>query len=234
MKYALLARTCLVLSACSDPEPDDFVSLNLESFYFLPQEGSRFQVDSLIFDPAVGGTAKLRSTTTWEFTCVDSSASAKTYTVSVVDSTGTAAAPQFWQFENTSSGLVHLYDGISYLAIGELAETRRDWNPLVFTDPDLIVSIAGEPVEIHKGWSAVLDSVGRYTLPNGSEIDAVWISLADSENLLELRRVQEVYGRGEGLLERHLEILDTQQTASSADWLEKAERGFALSMRRIQ
>ena len=235
MKVGLVSLlvSVLLLASCGDDVPDLTASNELSEFYFLPADGARFEVDSVVFDPVIDGIAQLASTTTWRFELIDSSASDRTYTVRVRDTLGRALGTQFWLFEETEAGLSHTYDGLTYLSIAQGADRNLMWDPLQFTDPNLQIAVAGEPVDLHKSWSAQLDSIGTYTLTTGESVEALFVSLASSENLLELREVNEVYGRGLGLLERRMRILDTQQTASSAPWEEKAERGFTLTMRRL-
>lgn len=236
--YAICAAAIsalLGLCGCGETEPDLTERVALEEFYFFPDAGADFVVDSTVFDPAIDGTDRLRSTTSWRVTPLDTpgaSASAKTYEVTLRDSAGLPRAAQYWQFEQTSAGLTHTYDGLTYLTVAALADLGREWDPLAFGDADLVLPFAGEPVALHKSWSARLDSIGSYALSDGTAVDALYVTLADSENLLELRETREVYGRGLGLLLREQRIFDTQQTGSSAPWEDKAERGFALTMRR--
>ena len=71
-------------------------------------------------------------------------------------------------------------------------------------------------------------------MPDGMAIDAAYVTLVSSENLIELREWREVYGKGEGLLERRIRVLDTQIADSSIAFEDRAERGFTLTMRRVE
>ena len=78
---------------------------------------------------------------------------------------------------------------------------------------------------------AVADTIG------GMNYDEVMvIEQANNENSIELRRAQEKYAKGIGLVYRELYILDTQCIADceGQTWEEKAEKGMILKQTLIQ
>ncbi len=195
----------------------------------------RFLVDSTVFDPAPGGTAVRTRTEEWTLADQDSATTDdRLYLVTKRDTAApTRRSEQFWAWSALSEGrgITNTLGGITYLGLTVPFEVGSTWDVLAYTQTNLVVPIDDEPVAIHKDWAAAIDSVGVYRF-DGIDIDAVWVSHARSENRIELRRVREVYGRGYGLLERHVEILDSQDLRD-LPWAQKAERGFTLQMRRL-
>ena len=216
---------------------------------YLPAPGTSaadatvaFAVDSTVYDPAVGGTDVRTSAQTWTLSpvAVDGAVAGgatgdRLYLVSRRDSAGAQAGQGYWRWATTpeGDGLLHALDGITYLSLVSPLRVGTTWDPLVYTDAELVVPIEEEPVALHKDYGASVDSLGSYTLPTGDVVEAVWVTHARSENRIELRRVREVYGRGVGLLERRADVLDSQ-SLEALPWAEKAERGFSVVIRRLR
>ncbi len=197
-------------------------------------EGIRFQVDSTLYDPVAGGTSVRVNSQVWTLDPVDAEeAGERLFLVSKRDSLG-ARGQQFWRWSELAdgAGITHTLGGVTYLSLTRPFTVGSQWNALAFASPSLVVSVEGEPVAIHKDWGASIDSTGTYPLSNGKAVDAVWVSHASSENRIELRRVREVYGKGYGLLERRMDILDSQDLRD-LPWEQKAQRGFSLTMKRL-
>lgn len=239
-KPALLLVTFSVWHVACDTEPDTFEATGDVS-YFVPagDEPIRFQVDSVIYDPSVSGTDRIMSSSIWTLEPVQNSIDSEPFFVSVepADTTGSASQRYIWDFQSygiSDGSHITQLDGFSYVNLVTPFTNQSSWDALQFADPNLEISVAGEPLRIHKDWTiAVIDSIGLYSLPNGTSIDAVFVSLTSSENAIELREFKEVYGKGYGLLERSQRFLDTQQSASTEAWEDKAERGFTVYMKRL-
>ena len=192
-----------------------------------------YRVDSTIYDPAAGGTSVETRSQTWSLEPQDApGASSQLFLVTKRDSTG-QGEQQFWSWDllSENGGITNTLNGITYLSLTSPLSAGSTWDALVFTEPDLILPIAEEPIAIHKDWRAGIDSVGTYSYA-GREVEAVFVHHATSENRIELRQVYEVYGRGLGLLERRVAILNSQNL-EDLPWSQKAEKGFTLLMRRI-
>ena len=195
----------------------------------------RFRVDSVTYDPATGGTAVARSSQTWTLAPVDSvDGGEQLFLITKRDSLRKLSGQQYWSWSllDDDRGITNTIAGVTYLSLTSPFTVGSRWDVLAFTQASLVVTIEGEPLAVHKDWGAAVDSVGVYRLAGGQEVEAVWVSHADSENRIELRRVREIYGRGYGLLERHVEILDSQNLMD-IPWSQKAERGFTVSMKRL-
>lgn len=127
-------------------------------------------------------------------------------------------------------------DNLRFIRMVFPPKERKSWNGNAHFNPTLIITVAGESLEMFKGWSyriesqGVQDTVGTFIFD-----DVVTVQEADNENLIELRRAVAKYARGAGLVYRELWILDTQCIDACAGqyWEEKAEKGFILKQRLI-
>lgn len=220
------------------PGPVAEVSEYLLSPTSLSTDGTiAFSVDSTLYDPSVGGTDVRTSTQTWVLRpqAGASGTDERRFLVTRRDSVGEVVGQQFWQWDTTpeGTGVTNTLDGLTYLSLTTPLQVGSSWDALRFTDAQLVISVEDEPIAVHKDWSATIDSLGEYALPDGSNVEAVWVSHASSENRIELRRVREVYGRGVGLLERRADVLDSQNL-EDLPWDTKAERGFSVVIKRLR
>ena len=234
----VLATAALFTSCEEEPTERLNEEVDLRDYLLAPGASGdgaiRFSVDSTLFDPAPGGTDVRASTQTWVLNEVGGAGEAEQVFLIDKREDGAPAGEQFWRWGlvNDGGGIVNELDGVTYLSLVEPFTVGAAWDPLSLTDPDLIVPIEAEPIAIHKDWSATIDSVGVYSGLMNMQVPAVWVTHANSENRIELRRVTEVYGRNLGLLERTVDVLDSQNL-NDVPWDEKAERGFRLRVRRI-
>lgn len=250
MRYLFFALGLFALCGCA--EQTEELSLDFGYDYF-PLEVGKFriyQVDSVIFDP------QLRSVN------IDSTATQvrELVTSSFVDNTGNEA----FRIERSIRKTPNDPWRITKVLVQSLDESRafqvednlrrikmvfplnkgKVWNAHVFFDStDIIISVAGETIDLYKDWSWEVLEVGESIRLGDLELDEVaTIQLSDSENLIELRKAVEQYATGIGLIYREMEILDTQcaiccgndfATCSEMPWSEKAEKGFIFRQRLI-
>ncbi|MFK8056678.1 MAG: hypothetical protein AB8F78_11210 [Saprospiraceae bacterium] len=239
-KWSLFLCALSTLLVSCDPEPDPFEATGDES-YFSPAgtDPIRYQVDSVIYDPSLAGTDRIATSSVWSLSPIAETTDSKPFYVTVdnLDSAATPVQRYIWDFQtNGVLGGRHInqLDGYSYVSLVTPFTSQSTWDALQMSDPSLVITVAGDPLEIHKDWSiARIDSIGPYTLPDGSNVDAVFVILTASENAIELREFKEIYGKGYGLLERSQRMLDTQQSGSTDPWEEKAENGFTVEMKRL-
>ena len=230
-----LAALC-ALAGPTGCQPDlEGVPFFGDETYLLPsgEEPIEFVVDSIVYDPAVGGTARDSTRSLWRLRPLADSASVDEVVFEVdVIREGERIGGLLWAWENRERRSVNTLDGVSLFGLIAPFSEQTTWDPLRYTNPDAVLSIAGEPVAAFKRWRGAIDSIGVYTEPDGGQVEAVWVQLADDENLLELREVSEIYGRDRGLLARSVRILDTQNTDAELAWADKAERGFEVYLTR--
>ena len=110
----------------------------------------------------------------------------------------------------------------------------QQWDGNALIDATTEIRVGGEVVEMFKGWSYETLSVDEpANIGNQSYEKVLTIQPALSENLIELREVQEQYVKGIGLAFRSLRILDTQNIDATLSWEERAEQGFILTQTLI-
>jgi len=109
------------------------------------------------------------------------------------------------------------------------------WNGNTFIDEFTKVEIAGESIEIFKGW---LYEYGEVDVPleiQGLSFDStLTVVQANEDNLIEFRYSTETYARGVGLIKKDMSILNTQLLNSADTWANKAEQGFILKQEIIE
>lgn len=227
------AGLAVACSATACREEVDGFELEGDATYLLPPTGRaiEFTVDSIVYDPAVGGTSRDSTRSLWRLRTLRAAEGEVLYEVDVLRD-GERIGGFLWAWEARERRSVNTLDGVALVGLIAPFTPATTWDPLVYADPELEVSVAGEPLAAYKRWGGSIDSTSDYDLPHATPIRAVWVTLADDENLLELRQVHEVYGAGEGLLERRARILDTQNTNNAIAWSERAERGFEIHLKR--
>ena len=243
--------TCLYLMGCSATTVEE---IDLEFGYdYFPLEVGKYrvyQVDSVIYDPILRGTRADSSTTFIRDFVVDSFLDNTGQTRYRVERAERKSASQPWNIEKT----VQLYlddnrafwveDNLPFIKMVFPLKPGRRWNGNVFFDPTVEIPVAGESVQIYKDWSYEILEIGEAAeLGDLSFSEVATVQLADSENLIELRRALEQYARGVGLIYREYNILNTQcevccdsdfSSCEPLPWTEKAEKGFVIKQRLIE
>jgi hypothetical protein len=114
----------------------------------------------------------------------------------------------------------------------------RRWNGNQYVASDTRIIVAGESLELFKGWDyRILSGAQAETIGERNYESVVAVRMADFESLVERRLVIEKYARGVGLVYREYLIADTQCRQCCAgntsqcldiDWFAKAEKGFLM------
>lgn len=134
-------------------------------------------------------------------------------------------------------------DNLRFIKMVFPASVNKRWDGNAFIDDGLLIPIAGENVEVFKDWESAIVAQGEaFQLDDLEFPDVLDISIADEENFIEYRSGREVYAAGTGLVYRELWVLDTQcQSCCNGDgalcetlpWEEKAEKGFIVRWKLI-
>lgn len=248
--YTYLLGILFLLSACGKNEIED---LNLDYGYnYFPLEIGKtwiYQVDSIVFDPAILGTAIDTMRTFFREEIVDTLLDQTSQTWYRVERSERTADTLPWQIKSvfriaaTKEQAFRTEDNLQFIKLTFPIQEGKNWNGNVFFDETKIVQVAGESIEMFKGWSYQIETVDQsLALGNLSFEKVATITQANSENLIEYRFSQEQYAREVGLIYRELWILDTQcEICCNGDfsicepltWPEKAEKGFVLKQQLI-
>ncbi len=227
----------IALAACKR-EPDPYVPE--EGLDYFPLEVGKqwiYEIDSTIYDPdglngtvyAVHGFLKEEITDT----------------IHGIDGTVIYMLEQWfrpidtlpWQFQKVvflsleKGQAIRTEDNLRFIKLVFPLSKGKSWDGNIHFSPFIKVTVAGETLEMFKGWSyRVLSLDDAETIGDHTFEQVATIRNADEENLIELRRVIEKYARGVGLVAREMWILDTQciEDCLGMEWEQKAEKGFIL------
>ncbi len=234
--YIIIA---LFLVGCSSEEELPTSSTDFHYDYFPLSVGNTriYQVDSTIFDPQGTGTAVTTSSGQLKEIIADTfkdQSGDLAYRVEVYYRRYDTLPWSFFRNKlvvRRTSQLEVLDNNQRFIKLIFPPEEGITWDGNAFIDDQLLIEIAGEPIQVFKNWSYAVTAITPEETINGKSYSNVLnVQLANDENLIELRRGTEKYAKGIGLVYRSLQILDTQQLEPSLTWDEKAERGFITTL----
>ena len=254
--FFLTAASALFF-ACNKSEIED-TSIDDFGYDYFPLEVGRsweYEVDSIIYDPVVGGTAVDSFRTFIRESVVDT----------LLDNTGEVlyrveryyrrSDTLAWQIEKVltlswnEQRATRTEDNLRFTKLAFPARAGQFWDGNAFFDDTRDVFVAGESIRMFKGWQYRILEAGQPATIGSLELDdVVTVQNADNRylnNVLELRLATEQYARGVGLAYRELFILDTScqvccdgdtgnEGCKSIPWEERAEKGFRLRQRLIR
>mgnify|MGYP005666398915 CR=1 FL=1 len=235
-------------SACKRElaEPIDF------KYEYFPLEIGRswtYQQDTIIFDPDVGVVRKDSTTTFLREVIVDTFRNNTGELLFRVEQYSRTADTLPWQIKKVltmnrnAEQAVRTIDNLRFVKLIFPPTNRQRWDGNASFDEFTKVTLAGENVEMFKGWSYVItNSDTTLQLGDLSFEQVVKVEPSDYVSFIELRSVQEYYAPEVGLVYRQLFILDTQcnyccntdfDLCDMLPWEEKAEAGFILRQQLI-
>ncbi len=240
----LLAGLVLLL-ACAKQETED-IDLLFAYEYFPLEIGQErvYQLDSIIFDPIPGGIGV--DTFSWQLRerIVDtlrSSSGTLRYLIERAERANDTlpwVTQAIWTASRTQTQAFRTEDNLRFVKMNFPLREGDSWDANIFIDKDLKVEIAGEQVEIFKGWESEILNLSENVELEGQNFENVLsIQIADNENLIEYRYGLEQYAADIGLIYKELWVLDTQcefccnndfELCDNLEWEQKAEAGFIL------
>lgn len=233
----LLVFTSLLFFAACKNTPDDFEpELGLEYFPLEVGKFIEYQLDSTIFDPN-GDTTVYTSTTFGKEEIVDTLTDNNGNLLFKIEHFERAADTLPWDIKKVltvsvqENQAIRTEDNLRFIPLTFPVEKSTTWNGNIHFNEDLIVYVAGESIEMFKGWKYRVKEVGEPLTVGNFQFDkTATVEEANSENLIELRKSSAIYAKGIGLVYRELWILDTQciDDCIGKPWEEKAEKGFIL------
>lgn len=232
MKYFLFAILIIGLAACTEekgPSPDlgyDFFPLQVGKYWI-------YQVDSIVYDDE-----GLKVDTTHLFFREEikdwrlNSSGDTTFICERFESYDSINwnIKEVFSLERTRTQALRTENNLRFIKMIFPIHRNERWDGHRFFDPTFNVPIAGENMQVFLDWEY------RYT---DVQNDIITISQADYDNNINLRKAEEQYARGIGLVQRNWSILYTQcntccngnsaLVCSDSTWSFKAERGFILN-----
>ncbi len=241
-KFILLGfvLTCMTF-ACKTEE--DKYSTDLDHDYMALEVGKYiiYEVDSTIFDPT-GDSLIAYSTTFFKEEIVDTIHDNNGLPLYKTERYKRKLVSDPWQVTKVftqaidgTQGIV-TEDNLRFIKMAFPIRVNNSWNGLVHFNPSLIVTVAGESIQMFKGWNYRILSVDEPETVGDFQLENVMtLREADDENLIEKRFSHEKYARGIGLVFRERWILDTQciEGCEGMTWEEKAEKGFIMRQTMI-
>lgn len=239
----------LFLVACGGNLVEDPLDRGYD--YFPLQVGSYqvYQVDSVIFDPVVGGISQENISLQVKEVVVDTFRDETNMLLYKTERYERPDESHEWEIKSVfakgtdEDQAVYLAENLRFIKFIFPPKLYKNWNGNVHFDEFLKVEVAGEPVQIFKTWEYEMTEVAQPLVQEPYEFDEVTTVInANSENIIEYRYVVEKYARGIGLVYREMKILDTQcefccnldiNACENTPWEEKAEAGFILTQRLI-
>ncbi len=216
-------------------------------YEYYPLEVGRswyYQVDSIIYDPAIGGTAVDSSRTFIRETIADTlpdNTGALLYRVERYERSADTlpwAIKKVFTLSRDEQRAYRTEDNLRFITLAFPPREGASWESTLFFNPAFDVFVAGESIEMFKGWRSQIISVGEALNLGQMEWEEVLtVEQANNENILERRYVLEHYVAGVGLVYREMDILDTgcrlccDQDLGACEaipWEERAEKGFQL------
>jgi hypothetical protein len=237
----------LLCNGCSNREtidPQPFDASQLEYFPLKSGKYIVYQVDSLVFDPAISGGIALDSSSTFVLEMM---------TDSLPDNNGRlqyileryerkqTSEPWTFKFAGTLSRTngqgVRTEQNLRFLKMLFPMDKRSHWDGNLWIDENREIEIAGERMLPFIHWSYAVDSIDVPAEIGGFRFDSTLvITEADNDNVIEKRFSRAWYAKNIGLVKREQWILDSQycnQIPAPADcttrpWELKAEKGYIL------
>ncbi len=103
-----------------------------------------------------------------------------------------------------------------------------------FFDSNKEVTVAANGISVFQDWSYKIEDIDLSREYHGTTYPKVMhVSHIDQESLISRRFSEEYYAEGVGLVERNMEIFDSQNGNTSLTWLERAEKGFQIDQTLI-
>jgi len=245
--FLLFATILLIISACGDratldPEPADESQLE----YFPLQIGKYivYQVDSIVYDFAMGGgTLRDSSRTFVKEITADTIRDQSGHLVFTVERHERKNGTEPWVLKSistaarTATQAIRTEDNFRFLKLIFPLDRRSEWDGNIWIDKNREIEIAGERMRPFTNWKYEVDSidvqvsVGQYAFDS-----TMLVTEADDKNIIERRFVRVRYAKHIGVVWREQWILDSQycnQSPPPADcesrpWDLKAEKGYIL------
>jgi uncharacterized lipoprotein YehR (DUF1307 family) len=141
-----------------------------------------------------------------------------------------------WRAQRGERQAIRTEEGFRSIKMTFPLTKRKTWNANVFIDNAAEVTIGDQPIAAFKDWKelqiadlAQPEKIGKLVFDDILSIN----TRIDATNQVELRRLEEKYARGVGLVSKTLSVLDTQcdgdlSKCIAIPWEKKAERGFRL------
>lgn len=237
LTLTLVALAIFGIFACVKDEKENPKTLLYAYDYFPLKTGKYrvYQIDSLLYDYAQNKITVDSVRTYIKEIVIDSFQGASGNIVYRIERYEKKDSSINWNFkdvvseERSNTQAIRSETNFRLLKLIFPLSENDVWSPTVFIDNNVEVKIGKKEIKPFTNWSADIENLSTdVKVSNQLYKDVLIINQADDENALELRKVQECYAKGIGLISNETQILDTQDITSKESWRKKAQKGYIL------
>ena len=134
-----------------------------------------------------------------------------------------------WTSQRDDRRAIRSEGNISFVKLVFPAVDGTKWDGHIFFDDEKEFPVAAENLTVYKDWEYKINNIGAKTIGSTLYPEVLDISHIDDVTFISKRFSTESYAKGIGLVERKMEIFDTQNGNESLPWIERAEKGFQLT-----
>lgn len=238
MKTIKLLLFCLVLFfiSCGDNKIED-PNENLYGYEFFPLDIGytwEYQVDSVLI--VQGGISNIISTSYIQeriTELISDENGEKVYRLERSyrsDLNANWTLQDVWRTAMTDSRATRTEENLRFIKLTFPAVQNTKWDGNVFFDSDQEFTIAANGIAVFQDWNYKIEDTELSRTYNGAEYNRVLhVSHIDEESLITRRFSEEYYAEGVGLVERNMQIFDSQNSNIELSWLDRAEKGFQIN-----
>lgn len=239
-----------LVMACDQQQTEDFaIDYGYDYFPLAIGAANIYQVDSIVYNPVIGGIQADSTSVYLREVIVDSLLDESGNTWYRMERYQRYSDTLPWQIaqvlmlSRNKSEAIRTEDNLRFIKLRFPIELNESWDGNAAFDASRDFAVAGENMAVFKNWNyQVLETDGVYQEGVLLLNEVLTVQNADDENLIERRFAIERYAKGVGLVYREWAIYDTQCEAccasdfalcQSLSWPEKAERGLMIRQRLL-
>jgi hypothetical protein len=146
------------------------------------------------------------------------------------DINGVFVPTDVWTAELTENAAYRVEENLEFVKMIFPFSVGTTWDGNLF-DNQTDVIVAENEVKVYKDWGnyEVAAKGIPFSVEGENYTNVTRIDQANFESAIERRYAVEYYATGVGLIQKELEIFDTQCVCEGQTWLQKAEAGFKLT-----
>lgn len=243
-KFSKLFLFFLFVVACRDRETIDLkIDHGLNYFPLEIGKSTIWQVDSIVFDTdGQGGIFtdtsrfQLKETVADTFRNAAGELAFRLERFTRADSSQTWQSKAVWWAQQTENQSLRIENNLRFVSLIHPMDRRSEWDGLVHIDKNQLIEIAGEPLDLFKGWQFEVDSIDIRRSVGSFVFDSVLvITQANYDDKVDLRFSRQLFARGIGPVFFEQKLLHSK-CADDGDlvpclgkpWEEIASKGFIL------
>ena len=139
-----------------------------------------------------------------------------------------------WQVSMDNQKVTKTEENLKFIKLVFPAVKGKKWDGNSFFDSNKEFSVGANNIAVFQDWNYKVAEVGVTATVNDIEYPEVLVvSHIDEESAITKRFSEEIYANGVGLIERNMQIFDTQKLDTTVQWIVRAQEGFQLNQKLI-